>query len=41
MRDKQVYRNLQEVTPEALDELMIHYTWVAIATDRFLTDVTS
>lgn len=39
MKDKQVYRNLTQVTPEALDEVLNNYTWVAIATDRFLTDV--
>jgi len=35
MKDKQVYRNLTEVTPEALKQLQKNYQWVAEATDKF------
>ncbi|MHB2018255.1 MAG: phosphoribosylaminoimidazolesuccinocarboxamide synthase [Candidatus Xenobia bacterium] len=35
MKDKQVYRNLQEVTPQALQAVRDNYQWVAQATERF------
>ncbi|HEY4000959.1 MAG TPA: phosphoribosylaminoimidazolesuccinocarboxamide synthase [Candidatus Xenobia bacterium] len=37
MKDKQVYRNLQERTPEALAQVLENYRWVADATDRFIS----
>lgn len=38
MRDKQVYRNLIEVTPEALVAILKNYEWVASATQKFLSN---
>ncbi|MBU0722359.1 phosphoribosylaminoimidazolesuccinocarboxamide synthase [Patescibacteria group bacterium] len=36
MKDKQVYRNLEHTTPEALDAVKKNYAWVAEATAKFL-----
>jgi len=37
MRDKQVYRNLKEVTSEAMEEIKKNYTWVADEAAKFIT----
>ena len=37
MKDKQVYRNLKDVTAEALDKVRDNYRWVAEATARFVS----
>ncbi|TSC81899.1 MAG: phosphoribosylaminoimidazole carboxylase / phosphoribosylaminoimidazole-succinocarboxamide synthase [Parcubacteria group bacterium Gr01-1014_20] len=36
MKDKQVYRNLDSITPEALAAVRDNYMWVANATEKFL-----
>jgi len=36
MKDKQVYRNLQETTTEALGKIKENYAWVAEATKKFV-----
>jgi len=36
MKDKQVYRDLKEVTPEALAKVKLNFQWVADALPRFL-----
>jgi len=38
MLDKQVYRNMPEVTEEGLQELLLKYQQVAALTDRFVED---
>lgn len=35
LKDKQFYRELKEVTPEALSQLLAKYEWVAQAVRRF------
>jgi len=35
MKDKQVYRNLEETTIESLEKIRRNYSWVAEATSRF------
>jgi phosphoribosylaminoimidazole-succinocarboxamide synthase len=37
MKDKQVYRNLAQATPETLGKIKDNYAWVAEATRQFLT----
>lgn len=37
MKDKQVYRNLKETTPEALKEIASNYRWVAEMIGEFLS----
>ncbi|RXG73949.1 Multifunctional protein ADE2 [Armadillidium vulgare] len=41
MKDKQVYRNLKEVTPEALNEVKRNFQWVAKKLDLFTSDSTA
>jgi len=36
MRDKQVYRNLREVTAEAMTEIKKNYVWVAEEAKKFI-----
>ncbi len=37
MKDKQVYRNLEHSTPEALNAIKKNYAWVADSTRRFIS----
>lgn len=39
MKDKQVYRNLTEPTPEALAQIKGNFQWIMDATGRFITRV--
>jgi len=36
MKDKQVYRNLKETTPKALEQIKKNYAWVAETTSKFV-----
>ena len=36
MKDKQVYRNLKQITTEGLKTVEENYTWVAERTSKFL-----
>ena len=38
MRDKQVYRNLKEVTPEAMAEIKKNYKWVSEQASEFISN---
>ena len=40
MRDKQVYRNLKEVTPAAMEEIKKNYKWVADEAQQLITKPT-